>query len=664
MPQAGLIPGTTIADNFYDPTLTSEYEAARQKKLDAERRKRIANDPALNAAKAEVVANATAKGKASRQRASDTSSPGNWLEGIARDVGAIGGYAFTGGPITDAIADYTPGAAGKGLSGAQDAAVNTGRFLGGAQHNVAAAPFNIAAGNSLIPDDSTLGQAGEDIYNGAIKPIGNAIGGAVGGIGDAIGDALRPPSGGLTPEAASLMGGAGGGGAGGGAGSAGRARAEGQLTSTADLRNQIMNGPGTDSSAQRDVAARADNFQPTNAQNVMGQVQGMNASGAQRGAAASVAAYQPTAQQGAQGRVAGFSSGMGNVVNEIGNFDATAAQRGAAGALSGYMGGPRAQTGVANSAANFNPMAAEGLLGELASFRERPEGPSKAELLLKQAQDDGLSDTLALARSGRGGAGAAARAMNVAVAENAATQQGNARDMSLLRAEEEQQFRNQLLSSLGISGNISGNADSARLGALGIQGDMATSLDSNNVNLLGTNAQLASSMDQSGLDRLRASSDATARLDDATLRQLGLDANLAQGIDSANLDRERIGADLAKGIDDSELRKAGLTSELARSMDDSTLRALGISADTVNAIRQADVAERGQTLDATTALSGQENDLIANIMRDDLGYAQEAGANGRTAAQLSYELTPEQKMWAAKMGMGGDVLGFLGGLFS
>ncbi len=587
-------------------------------------RARVANDAALAAAKAEVVRNATAQGKASRQRAADTSSPGGWLEGIARDVGAIGGYAFTGGPIVDAIADYTPGAVGKGISNVQDAAVDAGRFVGGATHNVAAIPFNAAAGNSLIPADSTLGQAGGDVIDalGNLIPNFNLGGGGTG----------TPLSG--------VVGGGGG-------APAGRAGAVARQGNIDQMLQGIQDGslmPGTSDATQRGVLNQAQNYQPI-----------ANTSDAtQRGVLNSAQDFRPTNAQNALNSVGSFRpDGTYGALNQVNALDPTANSAFAQQQVDAFGNSVRPQTDVMGRAKAFDPMAAETLLAELEQFRTKQEGPSKAEILLSQANDDAMSNALSLARSGRGSVGDQSRQLQTAIGENAATSIDNARNMSLLRAEEEQQFRNQLMQSLGLSGDISGAADQAKLGALGIEGNLAQSLDEGTLKALGLSTQLGLGMDQSRLQKAGLQADLGKSLDDSTLRALGLETQLGLGMDNSLLQALGIQSDTANAM-----RSADVT-ERGQSMD-ATLRALGISADTANSMRNASVTERGQGLSALTSLAGTSAGLTGDILSSDtsLGVAgmNNANENARLERELQYKLTPNQQLLLAGLGASGDIL--------
>ena len=186
-------------------------------------------------------------------------------------------------------------------------------------------------------------------------------------------------------------------------------------------------------------------------------------------------AFAPTAQQGAQGKVDAFASG------------------------------PRAQ---------------QSTMKALDSFVKEKEGPSKAQLLLDQATQDSMGDALSLARSGRArDAGSAARALNVAQAENAATGVDAARSGGLLRAQEAQDFRNQ------------------KLQALGQKGDLAKSLDTGTLGALDIGAQLGQGRDQTALGALNLGGDLANQIRQGNINERGQSLDFAQG-------QQQIGAGL------------------------------------------------------------------------------------------------------------------------
>jgi hypothetical protein len=111
-----------------------------------------------------------------------------------------------------------------------------------------------------------------------------------------------------------------------------------------------------------------------------------------------------------------------------------------------------------NPAGGAGVQQQQDVLDQVMAFANRPQsGPSQAQLMLQQASQGNMADVLSAARSGRArDAGSQARAMNVAQGEIAGLGVDAARNASMLRAQEEQDFRGQQLAALGLGGDVSG----------------------------------------------------------------------------------------------------------------------------------------------------------------------------------------------------------------
>jgi hypothetical protein len=129
-------------------------------------------------------------------------------------------------------------------------------------------------------------------------------------------------------------------------------------------------------------------------------------------------------------------------------------------------------------------------LGGLKQFQQQGPGPSAAEIQLRQGADQSMGQALALARSGRNGTNPAAERQ--AMFQNAATTQGLSQQQGLLRAQEEQNFRNQQLQSMGMEQQGLKAVSDAATAAAGVENQ------SRSVN------------DQAGLGYLKAGTEADA----------------------------------------------------------------------------------------------------------------------------------------------------------
>jgi hypothetical protein len=92
------------------------------------------------------------------------------------------------------------------------------------------------------------------------------------------------------------------------------------------------------------------------------------------------------------------------------------------------------------------------------------KGPSEAEALMTKATDRAMAQSLGIAAGARGGAGSRDRARNQALAGNAALSAQNTQDVGALRAQEDKDRRNRLLSTLGLQGDMASRGDQLGLG--------------------------------------------------------------------------------------------------------------------------------------------------------------------------------------------------------
>ncbi len=227
-------------------------------------------------------------------------------------------------------------------------------------------------------------------------------------------------------------------------------------------------------------------------------------------------AYSPSAQQAAAQKTADFNP---------------SAQQAATGQVNAYQSGPRAQTGVMN---------------QLDQFAQQPAGPSAAELQLQQGAQGNMADALSLARSGRSrDAGSQARNLNVAQANNAATNVDTTRDTALLRANEAATRSAQNLQALGQKGQLAQGVDTGTLSALGIGSDLAKGTDQSTLAALGIGADLAKGTDTSTLSALGLGGDIANAMRGANVTERGQGLDFTQGMNSISAGLE---GDVLKNI--------------------------------------------------------------------------------------------------------------------
>jgi hypothetical protein len=173
------------------------------------------------------------------------------------------------------------------------------------------------------------------------------------------------------------------------------------------------------------------------------------------------AAAARVGQQGvlptAGGAVGGaFDFGGGGGGRGSGLYDENYLARALGNADSARQLGANVMSGAQNAPDAGDKARQAEVFDQAMQFATKPtDEPTKADLLLKQAQEQGMGDALSVARSGRArDAGSQARALQTATAENAASGVANARDAGLLRAQESKDFRDQQLQGLTLGGNV------------------------------------------------------------------------------------------------------------------------------------------------------------------------------------------------------------------
>lgn len=309
-------------------------------------------------------------------------------------------------------------------------------------------------------------------------------------------------------------------------------------------------------------------------------------------------------QVGSVGNVAG-RLGAAPQVGQVGNIQTGAAPGAVAGQL-GTMGQSSADQ--------------QSMLGRLNAFLDAPEGPSVAEAQLRQAQADNMGQLIGMARSGRGGAGAQAQALQGALSEGGAIASDTAGQLATLRAQEEDMRRNRALSAIGLGGEMATAARGQDLSYRGqdlsaLQGDQSTQLGARGQDL---SAAMANQSTQTQLEQLRAQTALGARGQDLSALQgdqstaLGLEglrANTAvstRGQDLQALLGDQSASIAARGQNLGALQSDQATQLATRGQDISVLQgnqqtALGARGQDLGALsadQQAAIAARGQNLSA------------------------------------------------------------------
>lgn len=224
-----------------------------------------------------------------------------------------------------------------------------------------------------------------------------------------------------------------------------------------------------------------------------------------------------------------------------------------------------------------------------------PATASAAEAQLQNAGVTNLGQSLALARSARGGPAAQAQAMRNAQAEGAATMSQQARDMAVLRAKEEDTAKERELTALGLGNDVTGAI---------------------------------------------RSSDVTERGNDVAAQVAELNAGSTQRGQTL----EQQNAERAAGV-----TERGQTLTANQAMSKAQLDALIAQQQGAISGRNAAVTERGQTLQTDLGAEGIKQARDA-VTASSLTEAEKTEAQIiMTQAQLGYDLTPEQQATMLKL---------------
>lgn len=237
-----------------------------------------------------------------------------------------------------------------------------------------------------------------------------------------------------------------------------------------------------------------------------------------------------------------------------------------------------------------------------------PQTASVAEAQLHDAAQQNLGQSLALARSARGGPAAQAQAMRNAQSEGAATMSQASRDLATLRAQEEDTAKQRELTALGLGNE---QTSSIRGSDVTERGQNATSLDN----------ALTAGVSQRGQD--------------VNAQVAGLNAGVTQRgqtIDQAIAERN------------AGVTERGQTTTANQAMSKDQLDAIIARQQGAVAGRTAATTERGQTLDAVLGTE-QVKSAHDQIASSSLTAAEQTEANVLVnAAALGNALTPEQQM--------------------
>lgn len=176
-------------------------------------------------------------------------------------------------------------------------------------------------------------------------------------------------------------------------------------------------------------------------------------------------------------------------------------------------------------------------IDRLNAYADAPEGPSQAQALLRLQSDADKRTMLALARSGRGGPGAAVNAQRQAITEGGLISAETRGQAAALRAQETDQYKQRQLAALAQAGSLISQSEAQRLTALSNAGALMSAADQQKLQSLIAYGELKATQDAQQLSARQS----------AGQLNLGADTNMLGATQSAaalqgQMDQQRLSA--------------------------------------------------------------------------------------------------------------------------
>lgn len=291
-----------------------------------------------------------------------------------------------------------------------------------------------------------------------------------------------------------------------------------------------------------------------------------------------------------------------------------------------------------------------------------PNTASKAEAQLADAQQMNLSNSLALARSARGGPAAQAQALRQAQGEGAATMSQTARDLATLRAQEEDTAKQRELAALGLGNDLTGQIRSADIGERGQnvgaleaaltagteqRGQTIGAITANQASLAAQRGQTIDALlgeRQAGVAERGQTIGAQENALNAGVSQRGQDVNALEAALTAGVTQRGQTVEQQIAERNAGVTERGQTTAANTAANQQALDAILGTGQLAQSALNAGVTERGQNITGTTA----QEQIAA---QRDIASQQAATEAQKTAATLAaqkaalgYELTPQEQL--------------------
>jgi hypothetical protein len=344
------------------------------------------------------------------------------------------------------------------------------------------------------------------------------------------------------------------------------------------------------SAQQQAVYNAAGSFQP----NTSG-VAGIRAATADVSGAQRLEGFQSTNSQQGVDALYGYNPDATYLsANQLGNFTANNTAEGA-NAVAGFR--PDMVQQDAQSLRNFR--ADQSGIDRLNSYADEAQGPSAAQAMLRSQSDADKRTMLAIARSGRGGPGAAVNAQRQAITEGGLISAETRGQGAALAAQEFEAYKGRQLQALAQAGSLISQSEAQRLTALSNAGALMSQADQQKLSALQAYGQLKATQDSQQLSARQSAGQLNLGADQARLGAISNAAQVQSSMDAQQLSAQQSAANIR--LQGSAINQQGqiaaTQAELAGSAQQ--LQAMGLQAQIASDVRNQDISVLKSNLDAS-----------------------------------------------------------------
>lgn len=359
-------------------------------------------------------------------------------------------------------------------------------------------------------------------------------------------------------------------------------------------------------------------------------------SGAQR-----LEGYNPTNSQQGVNALYGYNPDATYLsANQLSNFQATNTAEGA-NAVRGFN--PDMVQQDAESLRNFQ--ADRSGIDRLNAYADEAQGPSAAQAMLRAQSDADKRTMLAIARSGRGGPGAAVNAQRQAITEGGLIAAETRGQGAVLAAQETEAYKQRQLQALAQAGSLISNAEAQRLTALSNAGALMSQADQQKLAALTAYGQLKATQDSQQLSARQSAGQLNLGADQARLGAISNAAQVQSAMDAQLLSAQQSAAQIR--LQGSEINQRGQIAATQAELQGSALQlqAMGLQASIASDIRNQDIQVLRANLDANLQTMNLNDTQVryfaglgAQVSLASQSLQQQAGQFGVNAQQAQQAL--------------------------